>query len=249
MVNKIIHITDSHLDEILQTGEVIHPKTHLNKVLAEHRNDHNTSVVFTGDIGLASSHKWFFNKLNNQPLNYSLVLGNHDNYNYIKEHYIVNNSSNTGKLYYANEDDNYKSIYLDTSKFNLGKKQLDWLSEEIVTPKKIIIFVHHPILHVETKVDDLYPLQDRDTIVRLLSTCDNDITVFCGHYHMADKKQFANITQYITPALSFQIEKDASEIKISTATYGYRVINIAPDAITTKLIMSKGNSFETVNEM
>ena len=46
-----------------------------------------------------------------------------------------------------------------------------------------------------------------------------------------------NITQYITPSGSFQIEKTKDKIRINKSRFGYRLIELEGTNIKTKLIM------------
>ncbi len=137
------------------------------------------------------------------------------------------------------EDKNYQYLFLDTSTDELSKTQLNWLSMELSENKPLILFVHHPILEIETPVDKIYPLKNRQEIKSVLLNFKNNVTIFCGHYHMNDEQELSNIKQYTTQSMSFQLLKKAKEIEVDNENFGYRIIDICNDKIETELINFK----------
>ncbi len=101
------------------------------------------------------------------------------------------------------------------------------------------MFLHHPILRIETPVDKAYPLKNREELKSILLNFKNNVTVFCGHYHMNDEQNFKNIKQYTTQSMSFQLIKNATEIEVDNLNFGYRIIEISNDGIETELIKFK----------
>ena len=90
---------------------------------------------------------------------------------------------------------------------------------------------------IEAEVDKRFALKGRNKIKTELLNLENDVTIFCGHYHFEDERNNGNIRQYITPASSYPIEKIPNEIKVSNDTFGYRIIEFYKKEINSDLIM------------
>jgi 3',5'-cyclic-AMP phosphodiesterase len=231
-MKRIAFLTDVHLDERFPVDNNVNPQKNLERVISDLSNRNIDEIIFGGDIGAATSHLIFFNAL--KPFKVNLILGNHDKFKEVSNYYIQDKEKN--ELYYTFEDVNYKYIFLDTSSDELSKAQLEWLRIEVKTTKKLILFIHHPIIEIETPIDKLYPLKNRELIKPILIESGNIVTIFCGHYHMNDESTYKNIRQITTQSLSFQIVKDAGELKIDNSQFGYRIIEIESDRIKTELI-------------
>lgn len=234
-MKRIAFITDLHLDEQFPVDNNVIPTKNFETVLNDIENRKINEVIFGGDIGRATAHNYFFKKLENLSVN--LVLGNHDKFEKVKEHFVKD--SNREELYYKNEDENYQYFFLDTSADELSKIQLQWIQSELNEKKKLILFIHHPVLEIDTPIDKIYPLKNREELKSILLNFKNDVTIFCGHYHMNDEQEFKNIKQYITQSMSFQAVKNTNEIVIDNLNFGYRIIEISNNKIETELINFK----------
>lgn len=231
-MKRIAFITDVHLDEQFTLENNINPTKNFETVIADIENREINEVIFGGDIGEVTAHNYFFEKLQNLSLN--LILGNHDKFENVKQHYIKDKKKE--ELYYKSEDENYQYIYLDSSIDELSKIQLEWLQNELAENKKLVLFVHHPILKIDTQADKVYPLKNRKELKSVLLNFKNNVTIFCGHYHMNDEQELKNIKQYTTQSMSFQLLKNATEIEIDNLNFGYRIIEIYNDRIETEII-------------
>src|SRR5690606_33285447 len=155
---------------------------------------------------------------------FKVILGNHDNINEVTEHYKNSRPIAENELYYTLEDDFYIYIFMDSSSAAIRNQQLKCLKQEMNTlqkivdfcyHKKIIVFIHHPIIGFNTGMDKVYPLKNREKVNSILQEARNPVTVFCGHYHMPDKRTNGKITQYITPSTAFQVNKNSQTIDIT----------------------------------
>ena len=235
-MNSIIaYITDLHLNEDFPNKLGVDFKKNWERIISDIKDRNIHEVVFGGDIGDKSAHYYFFESLKDFKLEIS--LGNHDNYNEVKSFIENFDISKKTALYYSKNHDHYKCIYLDSSKEIIDKVQMDWLREELVTSKMVLLFVHHPILEVNALVDKQFALKDRKGVKYELQKINNKVIVFSGHYHFEDITREANIKQYVTAASSYQVEKIPDEIELSTATFGYRIIEITPTSVITKQIL------------
>jgi 3',5'-cyclic-AMP phosphodiesterase len=71
----------------------------------------------------------------------------------------------------------------------------------------------------------------------LLASADCDVSVFCGHYHMIDEACEADTRQFVTPAVSYQIIKQADPLRVDTSTFGYRILEIDGAEITSEVVL------------
>jgi 3',5'-cyclic-AMP phosphodiesterase len=231
-LKRIAFITDIHLNEQFPLDNKVNPTKNFETILADIEQRKITEIVFGGDIGDATAHQYFFEQL--QKFSINIVLGNHDKFENVKLHFIKNQTHN--ELYYKTEDENHQYFYLDTSTDTISNTQLNWLKQELNPNKALLLFVHHPIIAIDTPVDKIYPLQNRDDLKLILQNFKNPVTIFCGHYHMNDEQVFENIKQYCTAAMSFQILKNAPKLEIDNKNFGYRILEINDENIHTTLI-------------
>ncbi|TPN83471.1 metallophosphoesterase family protein [Aquimarina algicola] len=233
MIERIAHITDLHLDESFPFNDQISARKRFDAVLKSIERENITQIVCTGDIGENDGVQYFFEKIKTKDI--SIALGNHDTFNQMSTYYTIGVNHDSKKIYSSIVKTYYKYIYLDSSAGSIDDKQLFWLKEELISSKPIIIFVHHPIIGLNLKVDEIGKLENRDQVIAILKTVKNTITIYCGHYHLESTLNEENITQYITPAVSFQIKKDVNTIEIETTVSGYRIIEITKDSITSQV--------------
>lgn len=234
MNEKIAYVTDTHLGEEFPVSVGVDTQKNWQRVLNDISARKIKHVIFGGDIGDRLANQSFFDTL--KAYNMSISLGNHDDFDEVIQHYKNDIDPNRSALYYSQEHGAYNFIFLDSSKGIIEGEQFQWLQKELLTPKKILLFIHHPILGIPSEVDEKYPLLDRDRLKNELLKVSNTITLFSGHYHFEDLSIYENIHQYVTPACSFQVEKIPNEIKIDTSTFGYRIIDLTEDGIRTELV-------------
>ena len=233
MHTKIAHITDLHLDEAFPHNNPKIARDKLQQILKDIEDEGIQEIVCTGDIGEGESIPYFFEKLSVFDLTFT--LGNHDSFDVISPYLHPNIKNHPQRLYYSVQRDIHQCIYLDSSQGVIDTVQLGWLAETIDSTCPVIIFMHHPVLGLDLKVDEIGKLQNRKEVQHLLANIPNDITIFCGHYHMENSLQYNNISQHITPAISYQIEKSKDEIIVDTQAFGYRIITIENNQISSKI--------------
>lgn len=231
-MKRIAFITDVHLDEQFPIDNHIDARKNLDAVLSDIADRKISEVIFGGDIGEACAHGYFFKKLGHLSLN--LILGNHDRFKEVKAHFIKDGDRD--ELYYKSEDENYQFIFVDSSADELSHTQLQWLKTALSEKKELMLFIHHPVLEIETPVDKAYPLKNRDALKSILLQFKNQVTIFCGHYHMNDEQRFENINQYTTQSLSYQMVKHADEIEVDHLNFGYRIIELDDRIISTQVV-------------
>lgn len=246
-MRKIIaHITDTHLGDTTPAQFGIDARKNLAHVLDDIALQNIDSLVFGGDITASSEYEWFFSRLQHYCLDFKAVLGNHDDFTEAVK-YFKQPSKSGNALYYSEEDSHYKYLYLDSSSSTIDDNQLSWLKHQLGCSKKIIIFIHHPIIGFNTGMDNIYPLKNRESLEALLQQAYNNVYVFCGHYHMPDARTHGNITQFVTPATSFQVKKESQKIDIYNGAFGYRLITLTSHSVSAQLHLNKNGSFGPAN--
>lgn len=234
-MKHIAYVTDIHLDEAFPIENGVDARKNWLRILEDISYRGIVEVIFGGDIGEAKANPWFFESL--KPFNLKITLGNHDTFSEAIKHYDNKYLEEKKELYYSYENEFLKYIYLDSSAGEISPMQLNWLHAELLTTKKILIFIHHPVLEVNVVVDKLYPLKNREEVKSVLKNVKNDIIVFCGHYHTTDDKKERNIQQLVTLAASYQIKKGTDTVNVENNTFGYRILNIEEDRVQTELVV------------
>lgn len=238
MHKKIAFITDIHLDEDFVAGLGVDAYSNWTILLDDIMQKEVDEIIFGGDIGEGSDGVFFFASLKATGIPFSIIIGNHDRYDTVKAFYQHTEDPSSAELFFTKEDETYQYIFLDSSSNSISSLQLTWLEEKLKqSAKKIFLFIHHPVLKVDTEVDRLYPLHNRDEVKQLLTACSKEVTICCGHYHMPDGTASGNIRQFITPAASYQILKDAHGIAVDAGQFGYRLITLDGTEIYTELVM------------
>ena len=240
MKQTIAYITDIHLDETFVMEQGVDSRANWTLLLADIRNRKINKLIFGGDIGEPAANQWFFESLEGFDLD--LTLGNHDTFPEASKHVKHLQWPVKNEGCYSKEDDYFKYLFLDSSRNVLSNLQKHWLTEELMTDKTVLVFIHHPILAVDTPADHMYPLEERAEVKQILLHSNKAITLFCGHYHMPDERSEGPIKQFITPAASFQIIKEVQELKMDNSVFGYRLIHLDGCNLTTGIVWFKMSS-------
>jgi Icc protein len=236
MKKVIAYITDTHLDEDQPKKYGADARQNFQRIIDDVRGRDVDEIVFGGDIGELEAYPWFFETLSDTALRCYLTPGNHDTAENIRKFYSNDYLRSGAEFCYSFESPDNLCIFLDSSVGNVSDTQLSWLGEQLLTEKVIVLFLHHPILHVDTVVDRKYPLENRSAIRDLLLATGKQCYVFCGHYHTEDRAVNGNITQFVTPAVSYQIEKSTKETEANTTWFAYRLIYFEQGAVSTEIV-------------
>ena len=234
MDKKIAYVTDAHLDEDFIKEQGIDSRKNWQIILEDIASKNIKNVIYGGDFGEPESHNWFFDSL--KDYNLSVTLGNHDEYSQVIKHFENEQKGLNNELFYSYEDSHFKYIFLDSSSDTVSKAQIKWLTKEIESSKNILLFIHHPVLEIESIVDKKFPLHNRDEIKSLLLQSGKKIRIYTGHYHLDYEIRFDNILQITTPAVSYQVVQDPNEIILNTNSFGYRIIELNGDEVFTQVI-------------
>ncbi len=234
-MKRIAYITDLHLDEDFPKQQGVDPEANWLRVCDDIKTQDIDTLVYGGDIGEAAAHQYFFATLRSLGKPFYITLGNHDRFLEVIDHYLPPAALQGDELYQSFESDSYKFILLDSSRDVLSDAQHEWFAQQLNFSGRIVVFIHHPILPLRTPVDTMFALKGRERLQKAMESCASEITVFCAHYHMVDSQQVNNISQIISPALSYQVRKEAAQLEILNDHFGYRIIEFAVDGIHTEL--------------
>lgn len=115
------------------------------------------------------------------------TLGNHDRFAEVSP--FFNPHPEREALYYRRGYEGFTALFLDTSEEVLSAAQMEWLKEELDAAQPVLLFMHHPVLAVDSAAERLYPLGNREEVRRLLLESGKEIHLFCGHYHTEDERR------------------------------------------------------------
>jgi Icc protein len=239
-MKRIAYITDVHMEEQFPKDFGVDARRNLKLILEDVRKRDISEIIIGGDMGETTAME-FFELLKDFTLH--ATLGNHDDFTDVAKYYTKYILEGRNELYYSFEEGAFRYIFLDSSSGQLGQAQLQWLEDELKTDRGVLLFLHHPILPVNTGIDKLYPLRNRDSVRSLLQDFPQPITIFCGHYHIDDETTIGHIRQFITPAASVQIRKESDTLELYNGPFGYRIINIDGDSVSTELVLYKDEKF------
>lgn len=233
-MKTIAFITDLHIDEEFPKTQGVDARKNFGRIFDDIRSRNIEHIIIGGDIGENSALPWFFDSLKSFRLD--LVLGNHDEFRAVSANFTTITPDGADEWYYSYEDDNFRWLFMDSSSATISPSQFEWLKTSGRTSKPILLFIHHPVLPVDTIVDRNHLLYDREPVKNLFIELGSQVTIFCGHYHTDDASSQGNITQYVTPACSFQVLKNTEKTVIDPDNFGYRLIMIDESVIETSVI-------------
>lgn len=224
MSTKIAQITDIHL---LAPGEKLmglDVNDRLQKVLEHAARFEPDAYFITGDCCARAPDQETYHRLRpvldglGKP--YYLIPGNHDDRAMMRNaFYLEGHGQEAVKgLVRVNEND---FLFLDSSAGSVDEEQINWLAKALKQYPEADIVMHHPPIPMGVRfMDDRYPLQDTDQLLRVLTYDGRPRRVFCGHYHSARTVAYRNLHVHQCPPTSFFIDSispDFKQIKLPPA--------------------------------
>lgn len=238
---KFAFVTDIHFDERIGFDKTVNQAQHWKTVLQDLRGRGITNLIYGGDLGKASSYASFFDDV--KEFNMNLIIGNHDNEAQIKKYYRKGNE----QFYFYEDVDDYRLIFLNSDTGRIDDQQADWLVKAVKTDRTILLFVHYPLLSVATAMDRQWYLKNRVEIVPILTAVQQPVFLFSGHYHMEDLTVMQNLTQVLTPAVSYQIVKESlDKIQKHDRYFGYRIVEMDGNKMTTEVVTFPNHNSENL---
>jgi len=235
MKQTIAFVTDMHLFEKLPTD--VDQQSNWQRVLRDVSDKRPDRVVIGGDISEADHYGPFFGSVRDCADNIHVIPGNHDSTARLLLHFPNPETPDLGELYYSFGDDNFLYLFLDSSSGRISEPQLRWVREKLEDNQhKILLFIHHPVYEIDSYVDRKYPLENRDELRAILENQEREVFIFCGHNHCEDETGSGAISQYATPAVSYQVEKGTEQLMANADYFGYRWITLENGNVKSEII-------------
>lgn len=228
---RIAHLTDLHILKENELNSNIDVRKNfsltINNIVEEGNID---LIVLGGDLAHRGSNEdvlyWIKEQLDNTNIPYRIVPGNHDDSLLLAKVFNLEKEIEEGKLFYWDELDFGKIIYLDSSDGSLPMHQLAWVEEECSKSyQKFLLFMHHPPVHAEVNyMDNHHSLQNMNQVQKVMRNINNIQAIFCGHYHNERTVRMYNHLVMITPSTFAQIDSKKDELAIGSHQIGWRKI-------------------------
>lgn len=193
---KLLWITDPHLVEPGRAKpQGTDPLQRLTAILDELRRQHIDAdrLILTGDLvdsGSAKGYEVLRSALQDFPIPYRLLVGNHDNRDNLRD-VFPQVPTIDGFLQLSEELNGVHLIYLDTQAEGghhgeLCPKRLAWLEAQLQNAgaRPVLIFMHHPPIAIGMPPLDRLRLRDPDHVLfQLLRARSAPTQLLCGHFH------------------------------------------------------------------
>ncbi len=234
---KIIQVSDLHIGFENESPYGVDVRKNFQKIIHALSNDIFDLLVITGDIcfrgGNTKTYQWIKKHVDQLNKPYLIIPGNHDNPKLISKIFGYNEATYNDEIYLLKQFKGHKIIFLDTGKGVMSNEQLKWLKGQINQfHSQIIIFMHYPpALANVPHMDHNWAFQNIKEIQEIFFSIKNDITVFCGHYHVEKSLKIKNLNIYITPSTFFNLKQDAEDFQVENTLVGYRKIEISENSI------------------
>ena len=236
---KFFQISDLHIPNTNEETYGIDVIQNFKRILNHINSQEFDALFITGDIAYKQandvSYSFVKDALNQIQKPVYILSGNHDDSIVLKSYFPLNYP--TKSPYYSIQIQGTKVICLDSSFSIIYDLQLEWFVKEIQNLDQVYLFVHHPILQTDVVfMESKHALQNRDEICKVLYEYGKPVHVFCGHFHIERYQHNKNISQYITPAVFYQIRPDVLHFEIGSKDIGYREIDITNNVVNTRVI-------------
>lgn len=247
---RIIQLTDLHIGSEGAPSNGVDVRSNFLHLLEKIPDLGADELMITGDLCLEEGdpevYRWIFEQLAPLGLPVRVISGNHDDPSQLAEAFGLQDMLLKKELYFLRTDTPVPIFYLDTTTGRISKRQLDWLEVEL--PKctgPLLIFMHHPpLLAGVPHMDRKYALKNREELQSILLTHPDPIHIYCGHYHVDKSIAYHNILVHITPSAYFQIDQFKPEFAIDHYCIGLRVIDLAPDQLSSTVVYLDGTTVD-----
>tara|TARA_B100000780_G_scaffold278600_1_gene252728 strand:+ start:4978 stop:5787 length:810 start_codon:yes stop_codon:yes gene_type:complete len=224
-MTKIIQISDPH---IVPNGQLAYNRVDTAAPLALCVETVNRLLPEIGpidmafvagdltDFGTKEEYDRFRMIMDPLKIPYQAIPGNHDN----KEAMRLAFSDQawmpcSGAINWMTELVDFAIIGLDTSVMgaphgHLTEATLDYLQVKLteVSPKPVIVAVHHPPVTTGIEKMDIQNLRDSETFERILSRYQAELRLVCGHIHRNVVTKFGDVICQIGPGTSHAVTLD-----------------------------------------
>ena len=231
---KCIQFTDIHVG---LEGEYTHDvdvRANLHRILEAIGRERPDVVVLTGDLcfkdPLEEIYIWLVQIFEEHQINPLIIPGNHDDRMMVRRHFNIPGTSQK-QIYYAQHWEGFPVLFLDTSDATMEEDQWTWLEQQLgKADGDVLIFMHHPPVVMGIPfMDRKHVFQQDERFLKLMERFDQEVHVFCGHYHVERTltNRVVDMHVHITPSCFFQISEHSEEFSVDHYRIGYRTIELS----------------------
>lgn len=226
---KIVQFTDPHIGGVDQDTHGVDTRSNFIRTLEAIRNEKADSLVLTGDLCFKEPrrevYEWIKDKFEEYDVHPLIIPGNHDSTELLCD--VFGLESIDGELYFREQWGDDSVFFLDSSKGIMSNSQWEWLQKNVDRDKRLIIFTHYPPIKCFVPyMDGKHNFKESARFLDLISGVQQDVQLFCGHYHVAKTVSADKLHVHITPSGFFQIRDDMEDFGIDHYRVGYRVIRL-----------------------
>ncbi len=233
---KIIQITDLHLDDGTEDTRGVDVRSNFSRMMDSLREEQMDHLVVTGDLclneGRKATYEWIKEHLDQLDVEYSVISGNHDDNELIKE---VFNPISIGKdkIYYSHRMLTDHLFFLDTSDGVLDQYQMDWMNQIYDrSMERLIVFMHHPPIICDVPfMDSRHGMNNQEETQAFFEQFEIPIYVFCGHFHVDKYIAQSNLHVFVTPSNYFQMGQKLESFEKDHDHIGYRRIELGANGL------------------
>ncbi len=228
---RIAQITDLHIGRADENTFDVDVRANFRRILSSIQQSPPDYIIATGDLCYQDPApdilQYVKEQLDATGIPYFVIAGNHDNSLMLARCFGVEQHLHGSELYYQQVLDGQVVLFADTAQGELSATQKTWLKSALAAATgPLLLFMHHPPLLAGVPfMDRNYPLRDQEEVAALLMDSPYPVHVFCGHYHIAQSLQQANLQVHITPSNFFQIDPAQTEFAIEHHRIGFRDIH------------------------
>lgn len=245
---KIALLTDLHIPAEEEDSYGVDIRANFLRLLAAALQQGPDRLLVCGDLcfrdGDPAIYQWVRWHLDGAGLPYHLLSGNHDDTRLLADAFDCRDLLREGELYYRLDWDQWPVICLDSSSYQLSRRQLDWLREELAAIQgPMLLFIHHPPLPMGVPyMDEGHPLRNWPEVLQLLETHELPISVFCGHYHVEKSVRHRNLDVHVTPSCFFQIDWRQTAFAVDHHRVAFRWLELTSHGLRHALHYLEGSS-------
>jgi len=231
-MDKIIHLTDTHLVPPLRKLYALDPRERLAAAVAHINRYHDDAlgVFITGDLahwGEAGAYMALREQLDALTVPSYPALGNHDARGAFTAIFPEVPRDQAGYVQYAAPLGDAVGLVLDTlvegaTGGQLCRQRLDWLERQLAAHRNrpVFVFLHHPPLPIGIPGMDSIALMDGvGEFERLLKQHGRVRHIFFGHVHRPIAGSWKGIPLSTLPATNHQVALQLSEPEAVPGTH------------------------------
>ena len=238
---KLAYFTDLHIGLPGEDTRGVDVRRNLALVIKAVLKESPDVVIIGGDIcyrePIAEIYTWVRQQL--APFANSLYItpGNHDDARMLDAAFNFGWLQPSGECFFRKEFGGHTALFLDSSKRSMSDLQYAWLTGQLTQSSgPLLIFMHHPpFLCGVPYMDDNHAFEERGRLQELLFSYQDQIYLFCGHYHVEKTVSMRNVHAVITPSCFFQIDQNQPDFAVDHYHIAYRIIRLEQDMLTSRL--------------